>query len=110
MSSLHLFRQILDTQDFLPQSDATRDLLHTIRYILRKFFKRVKEDPFVIIDALASKTRQKWKDLSSYHDDDEDGMNGQGQRIREKVSPAFCQQQPSLIPSRWRPVPQISTS
>jgi replication fork protection complex subunit Tof1/Swi1 len=63
-------------------------LIQIVNYILRKFFKKVKEDPFVIVDTLGPKSRNKWKDLSSYKSDEEegDGMAGQRARIREKVS------------------------
>lgn len=69
--------------------EASNDLTQIIHYILRKFFKRVAEDPFVIVETLGPKGRNKWKDLSSYKSDEEDdGMGGQRARIREKVSPA----------------------
>lgn len=68
--------------------DSTKDLLQLIRFVLKKFFKKVQEDPFVIVQALEPKTRKNWKDLSSYKSDDEsddDGMGGQQARIQEKV-------------------------
>jgi replication fork protection complex subunit Tof1/Swi1 len=41
----------------------------------------------VIVDTLGPKSRNKWKDLSSYKSDEEDGdgMAGQRARIREQV-------------------------
>jgi replication fork protection complex subunit Tof1/Swi1 len=83
---LYLFQQILDVQASLPKGDSTRDLNQLITFVLRKFFKRVKEDPFLIVEALASKARGRWKELSSYQSDEDDGMGGQKARIKEKVS------------------------
>jgi replication fork protection complex subunit Tof1/Swi1 len=41
----------------------------------------------VIVETLGPKSRNKWKDLSSYKSDEEedDGMGGQRARIQEKV-------------------------
>lgn len=83
---MYLFQQILESQASLPKGDATRDLSQLITFVLRKFFKRVKEDPFLIVEALASKSRGRWKELSSYQSDEDDGMGGQKARIKEKVS------------------------
>ncbi|WWD21366.1 hypothetical protein CI109_105851 [Kwoniella shandongensis] len=87
VSTLNLFRRILDEQHSLPKADSSKDLLQLVNFVLRKFFKRVAEDPFVIVEALSSKARGKWKDLSSYKSDDEsdDGMGGQRGRIQEKM-------------------------
>ena len=84
---LMLFRRILDEQQSLPKADSSNDLLQVIKFVLRKFFKKVAEDPFVIVETLGPKSRGKWKELSSYKsdDEDEDGMGGQRSRIREKV-------------------------
>ena len=66
--------------------------MQIINYILRKFFKKVAEDPFVIVETLGPKSRNKWKDLSSYKSDEEgeDGMGGQRARIKEKVRFLFA--------------------
>ncbi|WVR08981.1 hypothetical protein IAU60_006041 [Kwoniella sp. DSM 27419] len=86
VSTLNLFRRVLDEQHTLPKADASKDLLQLINFVLRKFFKRVAEDPFLIVDALTSKSRSKWKGLSSYQsDEDDDGMGGQKARIKEKM-------------------------
>ena len=87
VSCLNLFRRILDEQQSLPNGDASRDLLHLINFVLRKFFKRVADDPFVIVRALGPKSRGHWKELSSYKSDEEsdDGMGGQRSRIKENV-------------------------
>lgn len=83
---------MLDQRESLPKSDASGDLVQIIHYILRKFFKKVAEDPFVIVETLGPKSRNKWKDLSSYRSDEEgeDGMGGQRARIREKVRGVRC--------------------
>ena len=85
---MHLFRQILDYAPSLPRADSSKDLISLIKFILRKFFKRVADDSFLIVQAFAPKTRGHWRQLSSYKSDDEsdDGMGGQRDRIREKVS------------------------
>lgn len=86
---MYLFRKILDEQHTLPKTEQTKDLLQLINFVLRKFFKKVEDDPFVIVQALGPKTRGHWKELSSYksdEDSDDDGMAGQRERIAERVS------------------------
>ncbi|WVQ93115.1 hypothetical protein IAU59_000179 [Kwoniella sp. CBS 9459] len=87
VSTLNLFRRILDEQHSLMKADSSKDLMQLINFVLRKFFKRVAEDPFLIVEAFTSKSRSKWKDLSSYksEDEDDDGMGGQRARIKEKM-------------------------
>ena len=77
----------MDDQQSLPKTDSTKALLQLINFVLRKFFKRVAEDPFLIVQALGPKSRGHWKELSSYKSDEEedDGMGGQKARIQEKV-------------------------
>ncbi|KAK4685899.1 replication fork protection complex subunit TIMELESS/Tof1/Swi1, partial [Tremellales sp. Uapishka_1] len=70
VTALHLFRQILDEQQSLPKGDAQKDLVQLINFILRKFFKKASEDPFLIVEALAPKSRGRWKELSSYRSDE----------------------------------------
>ncbi|ORY33101.1 timeless protein-domain-containing protein [Naematelia encephala] len=88
VSILNLFRKVLDSQPSLPKADSTRDLLQLISYVLRKFFKRVAEDPFLIVQAFGPKSRGHWKEISSYKSDeeDDDGMGGQRDRIQEKMA------------------------
>lgn len=45
----------------------------------------------MIVETLGPKSRNKWKDLSSYKSDEEgeDGMGGQRARIKEKVRSLF---------------------
>ena len=87
IGALHLFQKVLDERQSLPKADSSNDLVQIINYILRKFFKKVAEDPFVIVETLGPKSRNKWKDLSGYKSDEQedDGMGGQAARIREKV-------------------------
>ena len=83
---------MLDERESLPKAEASHDLIQLINYILRKFFKKISDDPFVIVETLGPKSRNKWKDLSSYRSEDEDGgdgMGGQRARIREKVRVPF---------------------
>ncbi|WWC91099.1 uncharacterized protein L201_006040 [Kwoniella dendrophila CBS 6074] len=92
VSTMYLFRKILDLSHTLPKVESSKDLSQLINYVLRKFFKRITEDPFLIIEAFGSKSRSKWKEISSYksdgESDDEDGMNGQRSRIKEKMGQA----------------------
>ncbi|OCF79113.1 topoisomerase 1-associated factor 1 [Kwoniella mangroviensis CBS 8886] len=90
VSTLNLFRKIVDSSHTLLRADSSKDLSQLINFVLRKFFKRVAEDPFLIVEAFGSKSRSKWKDISSYKSDDEsgDGMGGQRKRIQEKMGQA----------------------
>ncbi|WRT69168.1 uncharacterized protein IL334_006152 [Kwoniella shivajii] len=90
VSTLNLFRKILDSAHTLPKADSSKDLSQLISFILRKFFKRVAEDPFLIVEAFGSKSRSKWKEISSYKSDDEsdDGMGGQRNRMKEQMGQA----------------------
>lgn len=81
--TLYLFRSILDDQPGLPKGDSARDLVQTINFILRKFFKRMADDPFLMVEALTPKSRSSMKSYD--HDEHDDGMAGQRDRIREKV-------------------------
>lgn len=88
MSTLIVFRRILDKTHALPAAPSSRDLITLITYILRKFFKHVAKEPFTLVEALSSKSRGKWKAIregGSDDDDDDDGMAGQRGRIKEKV-------------------------
>jgi replication fork protection complex subunit Tof1/Swi1 len=89
VTALHLFQQILEKKAVLPKTDGARDLLQMITFVLRKFFKKVQEDPFLIVEALTPKTRGKWKAISSYQSDesDSDGGGGAG-RVGNKKTPA----------------------
>jgi replication fork protection complex subunit Tof1/Swi1 len=78
VSSLQLFQKILDEQSHLIRCDATKDLIQLITFILRKFFKRVTEDPFVIIQAFGPKSRGHWKELSSYKSDSDSDSSVRG--------------------------------
>ena len=80
VSALHLFQEIVTSKALLPKTDGARDLLSLITFVLRKFFKKVQEDPFLIIEALTPKTKGKWKAISSYQSDgsDSDGPSGAG--------------------------------
>ncbi|WVQ81137.1 hypothetical protein IAT38_003259 [Cryptococcus sp. DSM 104549] len=84
-----LFQRILDDQHALPQNPASKDLITLINFILRKYFKRVSQDPFVIVQTLTNKGRGKTK--GSGGGDSDDGMGGQKKRIKEKMGPAELQ-------------------
>ncbi|KAI8989035.1 timeless-domain-containing protein [Trametes punicea] len=64
VSTLHLFKQIL-AEKSLPKDQPYKDLIALINYILRKFFKSVVEDSFLIVEAFFPKNRGHWKQFSS---------------------------------------------
>lgn len=102
VSSLALFRSIMDNKASLPPGDASRDLIQLVTFISRKFFKRLQDDPFLMIEALMPKTRGRWKELSSWQGDGDDEMGGQRSRIREQVrlpslNTANCQLGPAKL-------------
>ncbi|KAI0089435.1 timeless protein-domain-containing protein [Irpex rosettiformis] len=66
VSTLNLFKSILAEEKSLPREQAYKDLVSLINYILRKFFKEVAEDPFLLVEAFYPKTRGKWKAHSSW--------------------------------------------
>ena len=88
MSSLYLFQQIIESKALLPNTDGARDLIQMITFILRKFFKKVQEDPFLIVEALTPKTRGTWKAISSYKSDESDSDGGGGGGVRNKKDAA----------------------
>lgn len=47
---MHLFKSILDDQRSLPKDKPYQDLIQLIMFILRKFFKTVEEEPFLMIE------------------------------------------------------------
>lgn len=61
-----LFRNILAEEKSLPRDQSYKDLVVLINFILRQFFKAVKEDSFLLVEAFYPKTRGKWKQLSSW--------------------------------------------
>ena len=50
VSTLALFKSILDEEQTLPREQPYKDLVALINYILRKFFKAVEEDSFLIVE------------------------------------------------------------
>lgn len=51
---MHLFKSILDDQRSLPKDPPYKDLIQLITFILRKFFKTVEEEPFLMIEVRRS--------------------------------------------------------
>lgn len=66
VSTLELFKSILDEEKSLPREQPYKDLVALIHYILRRFFKTVEEDSFLVVEAFYPKNRGKWKALSSW--------------------------------------------
>jgi replication fork protection complex subunit Tof1/Swi1 len=50
VSTLNLFKSILAEERSLPRDQVHKDLIALINYILRKFFKEVTEDPFLLVE------------------------------------------------------------
>ncbi|KAH9947733.1 timeless protein-domain-containing protein [Amylocystis lapponica] len=69
VSTLDLFKSILADAKSLPRDQPYKDLVALINYILRKFFKAVEEDSFLVVEAFFPKNRGQWKHLSSWEPD-----------------------------------------
>jgi replication fork protection complex subunit Tof1/Swi1 len=50
VSTLDLFKSILSDEKSLPKEQPYKDLISLINYVLRKFFKAIDEEPFLIIE------------------------------------------------------------
>lgn len=50
MTTLELFNRILDDQKALPRDAAYKELIQMVNFILRKFFKTVRENPFLVVE------------------------------------------------------------
>lgn len=50
VSTLYLFRSIMAEEKSLPKEQPYKDLVALINFILRKFFKAVEEDSFLIVE------------------------------------------------------------
>ncbi|KAJ8086932.1 Topoisomerase 1-associated factor 1 [Marasmius tenuissimus] len=66
VSTLTLFKTILNDQRSLPRDQPHKDLVSLINYILRRFFKAMQEDTFLAIEAFFPKNRGNWKQYSSW--------------------------------------------
>ncbi|BEI92678.1 uncharacterized protein CcaverHIS019_0503060 [Cutaneotrichosporon cavernicola] len=86
VSTLNLFRHILDDKPRLPAGDGTRDLYRLIEFLLRKFFKRLEADPFVMVEIFLPKSLGRWKSLSSYVVEDK-VHDSERARVREQMGP-----------------------
>lgn len=56
VSTLYLFKRILDDQRSLPNDRAYKELLQVITLIARRFFKALDEEPFLAIEVRHSCT------------------------------------------------------
>ncbi|KAG6332144.1 hypothetical protein ID866_6944 [Astraeus odoratus] len=79
VSTLSLFKTILDDQRSLPKEQPYKDLVSVITFILRRFFKALDEEPFLAIEALFPMNRGHWKQYSSWEPE------RRSDRIREAV-------------------------
>jgi replication fork protection complex subunit Tof1/Swi1 len=89
VSVLDLFQTILTHQLSLPKDPSSKDLLTLINFILRKFFKRAQEEPFLIVEAFFPKNRDHWKKFSSWAPEDGEASGGDEgtSRVAKKVCP-----------------------
>ncbi|CDO77442.1 hypothetical protein BN946_scf184857.g49 [Trametes cinnabarina] len=65
VSTLYLFKEILAEEKSLPKEQPYKDLVALINYIIRKFFKSVSDDSFLVVEAFFPKNRGHWKQFSS---------------------------------------------
>lgn len=66
VSTLQLFKTILDDQRSLPKDKPYKDLVSLLTFILRKFFKALDEELFLAMEALFPMNRGHWKQYSSW--------------------------------------------
>ncbi|KAG1740539.1 timeless protein-domain-containing protein [Suillus paluster] len=66
VSTLNLFKTILDDQKSLPKDHSSKDLVKLVNFILHKFFKALEEEPFLAVEAFFPKNRGHWKQYSSW--------------------------------------------
>ncbi|KAG1737798.1 timeless protein-domain-containing protein [Suillus lakei] len=66
VSTLNLFKTILDDQKSLPKDHSSKDLVKLVNFILHRFFKALEEEPFLAVEAFFPKNRGHWKQYSSW--------------------------------------------
>jgi replication fork protection complex subunit Tof1/Swi1 len=66
VSTMQLFKSILDDQRSLPKDQPYVDLIRLITFVLRKFFRSVEEEPFLMIEAWYPMNRGHWKQYSTW--------------------------------------------
>ncbi|KAH7910734.1 timeless protein-domain-containing protein [Hygrophoropsis aurantiaca] len=68
VSTLTLFKSILDAhqQRILPRDRAHTELVQLVNYILRQFFKALKEERMLAVEAFFPMNRGHWKQYSSW--------------------------------------------
>ncbi|KAG8990291.1 Topoisomerase 1-associated factor 1 [Tulasnella sp. JGI-2019a] len=70
VTTLELFNRILKDEKTLPKDQSYLDLMALIKFVLRKFFKAVAEDSFILVESFFPRTRRAWKKLSGYKSPD----------------------------------------
>ncbi|OJT12212.1 Topoisomerase 1-associated factor 1 [Trametes pubescens] len=83
VSTMYLFKQIMADEKSLPKDQPYKDLTALITFILRKFFKAIAEDSFVIVEAFFPKNRGHWKQFSSI-ELDQVGPRPEGPRFDDR--------------------------
>ncbi|KAG2355989.1 timeless protein-domain-containing protein [Suillus spraguei] len=66
VSTLNLFKVILDDQKSLPKDQSSKDLVKLVNFILHRFFKALEGEPFLAVEAFFPKNRGHWKLYSSW--------------------------------------------
>ncbi|KAG1814818.1 hypothetical protein EV424DRAFT_1413535 [Suillus variegatus] len=66
VSTLHLFKMILDDQKSLPKDQSSKDLVKLVNFILHRFFKALQGELFLAVKAFFPKNRGHWKLYSSW--------------------------------------------
>lgn len=66
VSTLNLFKVILDDQKSLPKDQSSKDLVKLVNFILHRFFKALEGEPFLAVEAFFPKNRGHWKLHSSW--------------------------------------------
>ncbi|KAK4698763.1 hypothetical protein P7C70_g7506, partial [Phenoliferia sp. Uapishka_3] len=95
-SVLELFQRILDDEAFGSAKDTgTTDLKKLIEYILKKFFKAVKENPMLLVEIFFPKTssqigKMRLGDVDPYASSEDDGPSMKAKMLGEvEVQPGF---------------------
>ena len=54
---MYLFKQIMAEERTLPREQPYKDLVALINFLLRKFFKSVEEDSFLVVEVRIVRSR-----------------------------------------------------
>lgn len=57
---MELFQRLLRDERTLPKDQPYQDLMTLVKYLLRKFFKAVTEDNFILVEASGMPLSDAW--------------------------------------------------